>query len=291
MMKVGLICIGLNTYWKQYEGLLPRLLTYGREIERHLQTADTEVVFAGMVDSPEKAQEAAAMFRANGVELLCIHISTYALSATVLPLVQAVKCPVLLLNIQPAPAIDYACLNAMGDKATMTAEWLAHCSACSLPELACVFNRSGLQYEIVTGHLADEAMWNEMRDWVDAARAVKGMRENRMGILGHYYGGMLDVYSDTTRLTSTFGTYFEMLEMCELKALRDSVTPTELQEKLHEFATTFKVDRRCAAEELERAPRHPDGRRMRGEERPCHEDHVAAGSRRIILGALCHGLP
>ena len=253
MMKVGLICIGLNTYWKQYEGLLPRLLTYGRELERHLQTADTEVVFAGMVDSPEKAQEAAAMFRANGVELLCIHISTYALSATVLPLVQAVKCPVLLLNIQPAPAIDYACLNAMGDKATMTAEWLAHCSACSLPELACVFNRSGLRYEIVTGHLADEAMWNEMRDWVDAARAVKGMRENRMGILGHYYGGMLDVYSDTTRLTSTFGTYFEMLEMCELKALRDSVTPTELQEKLHEFATTFKVDRRCAAEELERA--------------------------------------
>ena len=253
MMKIGLMCIGLNTYWRQYEGLLPRLLSYGREIAGRMQEMDTEVVFAGMVDSPEKAQEAVAMFRAGDVELLCIHISTYALSATVLPLVQAMKCPVLLLNIQPAPAIDYAGLNAMDDKATMTAEWLAHCSACSLPELACVFNRSGLRYGIVTGHLADDEMWQELHEWMDAARAAKGMRENRMGILGHYYGGMLDVYSDTTRLTATFGTYFEMLEMCELKALRDSITPREIEAKLHEFDATFKVDARCAPAELRRA--------------------------------------
>ena len=32
----------------------------------------------------------------------------------------------------------------------MTGEWLAHCQACSVPEVACVFNRLGLRYEIVT---------------------------------------------------------------------------------------------------------------------------------------------
>ena len=72
MMKIGLICIGLDTYWKQYEGLLPRLLSYGKEIERRLQSAETEVIFAGMVDSPAKAQEAATLFRTNGVEMVCI---------------------------------------------------------------------------------------------------------------------------------------------------------------------------------------------------------------------------
>ena len=46
-----------------------------------------------------------------------------------------------LLNLQPAAAIDYDYLNGMGDRGRMTGEWLSHCQACSVPEVACVFNR------------------------------------------------------------------------------------------------------------------------------------------------------
>lgn len=88
-----------------------------------------------------------------------------------------------------------------------------------------------------------------------AARAVGGMHSGRMGILGHYYGGMLDVYTDTTLQSLTFGTHIELLEMCELRELRDSVTSTELQGKLEEFQTTFRVSPECSERELERAAR------------------------------------
>ena len=79
------------------------------------------------------------------------------------------------------------------------------------------------------------------------------MFNNRLGILGHYYGGMLDVYTDVTKQSAVFGTQIEILEMCELKALRDAVTEEEIDEKILEFRNAFKVDARCDEKELVRA--------------------------------------
>lgn len=254
-MKIGFFSIGLDTYWSQYEGLLDRLTDYHTEIEQRLGRMGAETVSAGMVDNPFKSQQAAQLFQREGVSLVCVYVSTYALSSTVLPVVQQTQCPVIILNLQPEAAIDYDYLNAMGDKAAMTGEWLAHCQACTVPELACVFTRAGIRYDIVTGYLQEQTVWDELQDWVDAAKAVDGMRHNRMGILGHYYCGMLDVYTDTTLQAVTFGTHIEQLEMCELKALRDAVTPEQLQTKLEEFRQTFAVDAACSQAELERAAR------------------------------------
>jgi L-arabinose isomerase len=254
-LKVGLAGVGLDTYWGQFEDLLPRLTGYQKEIGERLASLGARVVDAGMVDQPQKAIAAAAKLNSEEVELLFVFISTYALSSTVLPLAQRVKTPVILLNIQPVPAIDYEYLNGMGDRGKMTGEWLAHCQACSAPEFACVFNRAGVRYDMVTGYMQERCVWDEIAAWIDAARVVKGMRDNRMGILGHYYGGMLDVYTDTTLQSAVFGTHIELLEMCELKACRDAVTDSELAAKLQEFRTRFEVAPACEAYELERAAR------------------------------------
>lgn len=254
-VKVGLIGVGLDTYWGQFDGLLPRLMGYQQEINKKITALNAEVVDAGMVDSPQKAIIAAQQLKKENVELLFIFISTYALSSTILPIAQRIKAPVILLNIQPVPAIDYSYINNMGDRGKMTGEWLAHCQACSAPEFACVFNRAGIHYDIVTGYLQESYVWKEVEAWVDAARVITGMKNNRMGILGHYYCGMLDVYTDTTRQSFTFGTHVELLEMCELKAYRDAVTTEELNNKLCEFETYFDVVSECEPYELERAAR------------------------------------
>jgi len=193
-----------------------------------------------LVDNPVKAREAASQLRRAELYLIFLYISTYALSSTVLPVVQQTRVPVVVLNLQPVPQRDYEKFNALGDSGLMTGVWLEHCQACSCPEIASVFSRAGISYPLVTGYLQDDEAWKEIRDWVDAAKVAAAMRQNRVGVLGHYYGGMLDVYSDLTLQSAAFGNHFEMLEMCELHALRDP-TRGGLATTLNEIASQSGV--------------------------------------------------
>ncbi|MBI5705942.1 MAG: L-fucose/L-arabinose isomerase family protein [Armatimonadetes bacterium] len=252
-VKVGLFGIGLNTYWDQFAGLHKRLQGYQQEVRTKLEACGAQVVDAGLVDSPSKASPAADLFRREGVEALFLFVSTYALSSTVLPVVQRAKVPVIVLNLQPVAAIDYEAFNALGDRGLMTGEWLAHCQACCVPEIASVFNRTGIPYHLVTGYLHEESAWREIGEWIAAIRAAKALQDTRVGVLGHYYCGMLDVYSDLTALSGTFGCHFELLEMCELKALRDLATEAHVLSKVEELRRTFEVSPDCSAMELERA--------------------------------------
>jgi L-arabinose isomerase len=49
------------------------------------------------------------------------------------------------------------------------------------------------------------------------------IRDARVGFLGHYYAGMLDVYTAVTRLASVFGSHFELIEMDRLLSHRAQV--------------------------------------------------------------------
>ncbi|HOK35903.1 MAG TPA: L-fucose/L-arabinose isomerase family protein [Paludibacteraceae bacterium] len=251
--RVGLFGIGLDTYWMQFDGLLEKLKIYQSEISKKIKNFGVEVVDAGMVDNPLKASEAANYLKRNDVEIVFLYVSTYALSSTVLPVAQKLKVPIIILNLQPVAALDYNMFNKLGDRGKMTGVWLEHCQSCSVPEIAGVFNRTNISYDIVSGYLQDEKAWKEIKEWTEAAKVAKALRHHRMGILGHYYGGMLDVYTDLTRQSSFFGTHFEMLEMCELKKYRDEVTPEELNTKIAEFHTAFDVSSECDPAEIERA--------------------------------------
>ena len=204
------------------------------------------MVDAGLVDNLDKSAAAADLFVKEGVDLIFLYISTYALSSTVLPVVQKTKVPVVLLNLQPVSRIDYETFNNLPSREEKTGEWLAHCQACSAPEIASVFNRARIGYHLVTGTLDDPEAWSEMRNWVYAAYVAKVFRQGRIGLMGHYYGGMLDVYSDYTQLSSVFGNHFELVEMDELKSLRDVVTEKDIDKMLVDFRQTFDVSPECS---------------------------------------------
>ena len=253
-VRIGIFATGLVTYWAQFDGLRDHLDAYRKRIVTRINECEGgEVVDAGMVDSPDQAVTAASLFASSDVDLVFLYVATYCLSSTILPVAQRIGCPVIILNMQPESAIDYESVNAMDDRGLMTGAWLENCQACSLPEIACVFNRSGLRYEIVSGYLDDPCAWTQIGDWIAAAKVYRGMRMNRLGILGHYYGGMLDVYTDLTRQSAVFGTHVEILEMCELKQLRDRISEEELNLKIAEFHRCFKVSPDCEESELLRA--------------------------------------
>ena len=253
-IRVGLFSVGLDTYWTQFDGLKDRLLGYHTRIGERL-AAVAEVIDAGLVDHSTLSAEAASVFNRAEVDIIFLYVATYALSSTMLPVAQRSRMPVIVLNLQPVAQLDYEAFNRLRDRGAMTGLWLEHCQSCSVPEIASVFHRAGIPFHLVNGFLDDEEAWAEIHDWIDAARTVSGMRQNRVGVLGHYYSGMLDVYSDLTQHSALFGNHFELIEMDELLKLRSSVAESEVLAKLEEFRSAFDVSPQCERAELDRAAR------------------------------------
>jgi L-arabinose isomerase len=255
-LRVGLFGIGLDVYWPQFAGLQERLAGYLRRVADKLQTPGVEVVNLGLIDTAAKAVEAGHRFRQADVDLIFLYATTYALSSTVLPVVRRAKVPVILLNLSPEAAIDYAWFNQLGDRTRMTGEWLAYCAACPVPEIANVFNRARIPFHQITGMLEDDpACWEEVAAWVEAARVAHVLEHNRLGVMGHYYGGMLDIYTDLTQQCASFGGHIEIVEVDELAALRDEVQEAEIQARVAHFHAAFDVQPDCPPEELARAAR------------------------------------
>lgn len=255
-LKIGLFGIGLEAYWAQFEGLKSRLENYISVVQGKLEEFDAEIVNLGLVDTPEKAFEAGKAFRKADVDLIFLYVTTYALSSTVLPVVQRAKVPVIILNLMPEQTIDYAAFNSMGDRTKMTGEWLAFCSACPVPEIANVFKRTGIKFHQITGMLNDDPQcWQEVEEWVEAAKVAHTMAYNRLGCMGHYYSGMLDIYTDLTTQYASFGGHIEMIEVDELASIRRTVTPDQITQRISEFQEKFEVQDDCPAEEIERAAR------------------------------------
>jgi L-arabinose isomerase len=262
--RVGLFGIGLAAYWPQFPQLKPRLLDYQATIRARL-AAQATVVDAGLVDSAPAAAAAGERFAREGVDVILCYVGTYATSSQVVPAVQRSRAPVLVLNLQPRSALDYA--------RTDTGEWLANCCACCVPEISCAFARSRIRFDVVTGVLGVERgrfgeappshpesarAWSEIGEWLRAAAAVRGLRSSRIGFLGHSYPGMLDIYSDFTQHSAQLGTHVEVVEMCDLAKRVPAANAPEVAAKRREAESLFAISGDSPSDPLARAPSAED---------------------------------
>jgi L-arabinose isomerase len=255
-LRVGLFGVGLEAYWPQFPELKRRLDGYMSQVAIRLSRPGVEITDLGIIDTPNRALKASHELRRANVDVVFLYVTTYALSATVLPLMRRLKVPLIVLNLQPTSRIDYASFNRLPDRQTMTGEWLAYCSACPLPEFVNVFRRSGIEMHEVTGVLeGEDACWKEIDDWISAAQVVADLEQNRLGLLGHYYSGMLDIYTDLTLLSAVFGVHTEILEVEELASLRGGVEEEAIDGRVELFERAFEMQDGCDPTDIAEAAR------------------------------------
>lgn len=297
--RIGLYSAGLHAYWDQFPGLRDRLTDYGRFIEQRLSVWG-DVHNFGLVDTEGAGREAGEWLQSRNVDIVFCHSATYSTASTVLPVHQLCNAPAVVLNLQPAPRLDY-------DRTT-TGEWLAHCGACPVPEYSNAFERARIPFRVVNGLLGldstpamsltnettstrPEAVraWSEIESWARAAGAARTFKHSRFGFLGNTYGGMLDLYSDLTMVQAQTGLHVEVLEIGDLQRLVDEVTAADIAVKRAEVAAMFDIS--------EDSPSDPIARRPTDEqmEWSCR---VAAAQERLVrefdLDALAyyyHGAP
>ncbi|MGA3160511.1 MAG: arabinose isomerase [Terracidiphilus sp.] len=254
-LRVGLCGIGLDAYWSQFAGLKTRLEGYVEQVAVRLARPGVEIVNLGLVDTTARSREAGHQCRREDIDILFLYVTTYALSNTVLPLVQRAGVPVIVLNLQPEAAIDYKTFNQLQDRTAMTGHWLAYCTTCPVPEIANVLMRARIPFHQVTGVLNEATTWREIEEWMAAAQIRSVLASARLGLLGHYYSGMLDVITDVTQVSIIFGAHVELLEVDELSALGSAVKESEVTRRIEEFQDTFDIQPDCPPEELRRAAR------------------------------------
>lgn len=250
-VKIGLYSAGLRAYWAQFQNLRSRMDYYNNFVEEKLSQFG-EVYNFGMVDNADKSEEAANYFQSNNVDIIFLHSATYFTSDCVLPIHLICKAPVVVLNLQPSPQIDY--------DNTDTGEWLSQCGACPVPEVSNAFQRAGIPFHCVNGCLGLEVTpecamsdektfempqairaWKEIEDWCRAAYVKANLQTARFGFLGGNYSGMLDMYSDFTMMSAQAGIHLEILEMCDLNARLEKVSEEEIADKLKEIEDMFEM--------------------------------------------------
>lgn len=263
--RIGIYSMGLKHYWGQFPGLKERLTAYGTFIAEKVEGFDAEVYWYGLVDCEQEGAKAGEYFKEKQVDLILAHSATYVTSASVLPLHQVCNAPTVVLNLQPTTRINY--------EKTTTGEWLAHCGACPVPELSNAFHRAGIAYRVVNGLLGltktpeismtDEVTserpeairaWEQIKEWVLAAKVKRNLQGARFGFLGNTYSGMLDMYSDFTMLQGQTGAHLQVLEMCDLDRHLQTVTEEEIAEKRKEIEAFFTISEDAAADPLAQKP-------------------------------------
>ena len=210
--NVGVVSVGLDTYWDQCPGLLEDMQEKEQVFVRKLKSHQVKVTSFGMSDNPEKAKAMIPAMKAADLDLLFVDMVTYATSSTFAPFVRELKCPIVLVALQPESRLDY-------EHATIYKQ-LYNDDLCALPEFTGVAIRYGRPVaDVIIGMREGDAKTDkEIRQWCAVAHVLHDLRRARIGLMGHVLEAMYDMQVDPTAVCRTFGCHVALCEPDEILA-------------------------------------------------------------------------
>ena len=218
--------VGHAAYWPQFPGLLEQMHEKLAIFTDKVRNTGVEIIDLGISDTAETAYDILQKIKTSAPDLLFIDMVTYATSSTVACIFQATRIPIVLVALQPDPALDYA-------KATTHLQ-LLNDDICALPEFACVAMRMGRPIPpMIIGTLHnDTAAEAEIVEFCQIAKVLHSLKTARIGQMGHVLEAMLDMHTDSTLLTATFGCHIVQTEVEDIfRRYREAPSEKVAQQK------------------------------------------------------------
>ena len=255
--NIGVVSVGLDTYWKQCPGLYDDMVKKedafvrmlgGRTSSSAAAREDTrppalKIHRFGISDNPQKAASLVPAMKAADLDLLFVDMVTYATSSTFAPFVRELKCPIVLVALQPDARLDY-------EHATIYRQ-LYNDDLCSVPEFTGVAIRYGRPVaDVIIGQLGnreegtgkrEQGAAEEIRQWCAVACVLHDLRRARIGLMGHVLEAMYDMQVDPTAVSRTFGCHVALCEPDEIMPFYrtpDSAAVDEMKKRILEFFDT-----------------------------------------------------
>jgi L-arabinose isomerase len=204
--NVGIIGVGHKTYWAQFEGLLDEMKKKQQVFAEMVRNTAVQVFDFGISDCAETAYDLVPQIKSANLDLLFIDMVTYATSSSIGAIFKEINVPMVMVALQPAKAMDYS--NGS------TYMQLLNDDICAIPEFACTAQKMGKPIpQIVIGTLHDDPEAKaEIGEYCQIAKVLHSLRTARIGQMGHVLEAMLDMHTDPTLLTSTFGCHIVQTE-------------------------------------------------------------------------------
>lgn len=224
MTRIGVLGVGYDKYWSQFDGLLDELMRKQVDFIAKIKTEGVEVLDFGLVDNPTKAYEMVGKLTEANLDLIFCDMLTYATSGTFGILIKTLNVPIVLVALQPLKAMDYS-------KAS-TYMQLVNDDICALPEFSGVALRMGKKVpELIIGTLYDDPEVDvQIDEYCRIAKVLNSLRTAQLGHIGHPINAMLDMHSDATMLTSFFGSHIVQCEANQLMKSFEQVNEQEIKE-------------------------------------------------------------
>jgi L-arabinose isomerase len=213
--------VGYEKYWDQFPGLLDDLIEKHSTIIKKIPDHNATIIDFGIVDNAERAYDLVKLLAAANLDLIFCNMLTYATSGTFAIIIKSLDIPVILVALQPLKALDYS-------KAS-TYMQLSNDDICSLPEFASVAIRMGKKVpDIIIGSLYDDSeVDRQLDEYCRIARVLHVLKNAHLGHLGHPINSMMDMNTDSTLLTASFGCHIVECEANELTKCYREVTLEE----------------------------------------------------------------
>ncbi|HEU0138516.1 MAG TPA: L-fucose/L-arabinose isomerase family protein [Bryobacteraceae bacterium] len=231
--RIGVFGVGYHVYWAQFSGLLEELMAKLDVLVRRVEATGATVQNFDMVDKAQDAYALVPRLKAADLDLIFCDMLTYATSASFAAIIRNVDVPIVLVALQPLPAMDYP-------RATTHIQ-LANDDFCSVPEFLGVAIRMGKRPpEVVLGTLhGDPTAEAEIAAWCDVAMALHDVKRARIGHFGHPIEHMLDMQTDQAALTAAFGCHIVQTEADDLLRLSRDISEAEIERKSTEILQLF----------------------------------------------------
>lgn len=233
--NIGIFGVGFHKYWPQFDGLLDKLTGKLNIFIDRVKAHEVQVTSFGISDDAESAYAILPKLKAADLDLVFCHMLTYATSASFGAIIRGLDVPIVLVALQPLKALDYS-------KAS-TYMQLCNDDLCAVPEFTGVAIRMGKKPPpVILGTLEDDpAAEREVAEWCNIAMVLHDLNRARIGHFGHPIENMLDMQTDHTALTATFGCHIVQTEADELMELEYTVTEKELNIKKTQILDLFET--------------------------------------------------
>lgn len=238
--KVGFLGLTLELYHRCFPGLVERLGGFGGVVCDQL-AHEVDVVREPVAFTRPEVDRAVARFEAEGADAIVIVMLSYSPSLISLPALLRTRLPIIVLNTQRLQSLD----EGFGPD-EMTDNHGMH----GVQDLCNVLARHGRGFDLVTGHYEDPSTLRGVLERVRGYAAAAALRGRRVGILGHTFDGMGDLYADGTLLLARTGVEAVNVSTARLAALISEVTPDEVEALVASDRAEFEVDEAVTDEDL-----------------------------------------